>query len=379
MGQLSSEYTEEFIEANFDYPDLDQVEEDPALISQSKELLTETLVFKSGTIPVSFLVRAIDPHLYRIGKKGFLGEDAGDLSNDDEEQPHEEMEEKVEEQDIREEEVSEKVSVLFREPEKWIKMGDFDSEQEATVAVNELIREVKKLNIRSEGIHILEHILLRPDLKDVNHGILIYNEDWKPFLRSAKQFSFEERQKALKEIQIHLYEFSNYSVEVTPEKDFEVHFTTPDGQYEFVSIHPNESVEYTHEQMEKLFAFISDRQSIVSFYKKIGLYVRNTITDRIITEDFFSYRISVILPGWTARFSNKEFRVIVEDTIHEQRPANVALNCYWLSPPNLSRFESIYYAWMEEKRKNKFDQEKLQNLNNKLSELLMEFKDSCEE
>ncbi|HEY8402448.1 MAG TPA: hypothetical protein VIK89_14370, partial [Cytophagaceae bacterium] len=257
-------------------------------------------------------------------------------------------------------------------------IGEYASEQEVNIAVVELLRVVKELNIQSEGLHIVEHILLRPDLKDQNHGILIYNENRKPILKSAKQYSFEEREIAIREIKAHLYEFANYSVEATRDKDFEIHFKTPDDKYHFVSLEANISVEETHEKMEKLFQFITDLHVIRPFEEKIGLYVLNSYSNEVIPEDFFSYRVSVLLPDWTARFSNKEFRSIIEDTIHEQKPANVALQCYWLTPSNMEEFEKVYYEWMEEKRNPEFDKEKMDKLNNQISDLLTKFKESCD-
>src|SRR5690606_21566412 len=154
-------------------------------------------------------------------------------------------------------------------------------------------------NIQSVGLHIIEHILLRPDLKDQNHGILIYDENRKPVLRSAEQYSFKERDTILKDIRNHLYEFENYSVETTADKDFEVHFQNPDDKYHFISMEADISVEATHEKIERLFRFISDQEEITPFERKIGLHIKNIHSERILPEDFFSYRASIILPIWT--------------------------------------------------------------------------------
>lgn len=125
--------------------------------------------------------------------------------------------------------------------------------------------------------------------------------------------------------------------------------------------------------MERLFRFISDQEEITPFERKIGLYIKNIHTDRIIPEDFFSYRASIILPNWTARFSNKEFRAIIEDTIHENKPANIAFNCFWLHPSQMEEFETVYYLWMEELRQQNPDKDLLDEYSNQLSELLMNY------
>jgi len=345
-AKIDESWSEEFIEGTFDFIDTEEIDQNAFSEEERKNLLRNTLPFRSNSILSAFLKDGISITNYQVGKVNENEED--------------------------------RYYAIFKAPDQnWQKIGSFSSFNEANTAVIELVNVIKELNIQSEGLHILEHILLRPDLVDHNHGVLIYDENRKPFLRSAKQYSFEEREKLIQEIKPHLNEFSNYSVEATRDKDFEVHFKTPDDKYHFVSIEANISVEETHEKMESLFKFMSDEIKIVPLEKKVGLYVKNTHSGKIIPEDFYSYRVSVMLPTWTARFSNKEFRSIVEDTIHEQKPANIALNCYWLSPSQLDQFEKVYYQWMNEMRNPEANDELMDDLNNQLSDLLVTFKDNC--
>lgn len=332
----------EYIEDYFDFIDTDEININEFSENKRSALLTQTLPVKSKLIPSEFLKEGNILNNYRLGQ----------YSTEDEESYY----------------------IAFRgSNNKWQNIGNFVEEKDAIAAVMELIAHIKKLNIQSEGLHIIEHILLRPDLKDQNHGILIYDEYRKPVLRSAEQYSFKERDAILKDIRNHLYEFANYSVETTADKDFEVHFKTPDDKYHFISLEADISVEATHEKMERLFRFISDQEEITPFERKIGLYIKNIHTDRIIPEDFFSYRASIILPNWTARFSNKEFRAIIEDTIHENKPANIAFNCFWLHPSQMEEFETVYYLWMEELRQQNPDKDLLDEYSNQLSELLMNY------
>ncbi len=339
-GVFPNGLNEEYIEEYFDFIDTDEIEITDFLDNKRRSLLSQTLPVKSKLIPSEFLKEGIILNNYRLGQ----------FSNEEDESFY----------------------IAFRGAnKKWQNIGNFVEEKDAIAAVMELISHVKKLNIQSEGLHIIEHILLRPDLKDQNHGVLIYDENRTPVLRSAEQYSFKERDNILKDIKSHLYEFANYSVETTADKDFEVHFKTPDDKYHFISMEADISVEATHEKMERLFRFISDQEEITPFERKIGLYIKNIHTDRIIPEDFFSYRASIILPNWTARFSNKEFRAIIEDTIHENKPANISFNCLWLHPSQMQEFETVYYLWMEELRQQNPDKDLLDEYSNQLSELLM--------
>lgn len=341
-GVFPNGLNEEYIEEYFDFIDTDEIVISDFSDNKRRSLLSQTLPVKSKLIPSEFLKEGIILNNYRLGQ----------FSNEEDESFY----------------------IAFRGTnKKWQNIGSFAEERDAIAAVMELISHVKKLNIQSEGLHIIEHILLRPDLKDQNHGVLIYDENRIPVLRSAEQYSFKERDNILKDIKSHLYEFANYSVETTVDKDFEVHFKTPDDKYHFVSMEADISVEATHEKMERLFRFISDQEEITPFERKIGLYIKNIHTDRIIPEDFFSYRASIILPNWTARFGNKEFRAIIEDTIHENKPANISFNCFWLHPSQMQEFETVYYLWMEELRQQNPDKDLLDEYSNQLSELLMTY------
>lgn len=383
QGRLPEGLTAEIIEDTFDYIDEDEVELNLLTEEEKEDLINQTLLFRSGTLKVDFLMNGIELMNYRIGTiRRNEQEEQIDASSSGENS--EEAETNIQSEEKNKEEVTETAEEVFglvfksNVEEEWLLLGTYPEEEQAIAAALLVIAKVKSWNIRSEGLHILEHILLRPDLHDKNHGILLYNQDRKPYLRSLKQYSFEERKVALEEIKQHLYEFSNYSVEATSDKDFEVHFTTPDGKYEFVAMEAQASVDETHERMETLYNFLSDKEMITSFQSKVGLYIRNTHSGAIMPEEFFSYRVSVLLPDWTARFSNKEFRSIIEDTIHEQKPANVALNCYWVNSVQLGDFERVYYQWMEEKRHPAPDKEKLDSLENELSNMLFKFKESCE-
>ena len=46
--------------------------------------------------------------------------------------------------------------------------------------------------------------------------------------------------------------------------------------------------------------------------------------------DPYSFRVTVVLPGWTARFANKDFRVYMERLIREEIPAHVLARICWI-------------------------------------------------
>lgn len=62
-------------------------------------------------------------------------------------------------------------------------------------------------------------------------------------------------------------------------------------------------------------------------------------------EDFYSFRLSAIFPGWTARCHDIEFRKLAEETLRLNTPAHVYPEIFWLDFDRMSEFEAIYEKW----------------------------------
>ena len=63
-------------------------------------------------------------------------------------------------------------------------------------------------------------------------------------------------------------------------------------------------------------------------------------------ESFFDFRISVIFPSWTARFSNTAFRKFAEETVTKNLPAHIVAGFYWLDFVYMQDFEQRYKQWL---------------------------------
>ncbi|MGB5944067.1 MAG: hypothetical protein WBG71_14380 [Leeuwenhoekiella sp.] len=101
--------------------------------------------------------------------------------------------------------------------------------------------------------------------------------------------------------------------------------------------------------------------------------------------DPYSFRVSIILPGWTERFSNIDFRRFTEDLIRRELPAHIVAKICWIgyqknytdengNPPEENEMvilETAYKAWLKEKTKDPQiqDTDTLKNLNHAISSL----------
>lgn len=81
--------------------------------------------------------------------------------------------------------------------------------------------------------------------------------------------------------------------------------------------------------------------------------------------DPYSYRVTIVLPGWTERFANMDFRNFMENLIRKELPAHVMARICWVGYPqnhpllkenklhnDMHVLEMAYRAFLEQKQKN---------------------------
>jgi len=69
--------------------------------------------------------------------------------------------------------------------------------------------------------------------------------------------------------------------------------------------------------------------------------------DNAPAEDFFSFKISVVFPSWSARCSNRDFHNLAEETLRLNAPAHILPEFCWLNFVDMIEFERRYDAWCE--------------------------------
>ncbi|MEM9544979.1 MAG: hypothetical protein AAGA77_03355 [Bacteroidota bacterium] len=97
--------------------------------------------------------------------------------------------------------------------------------------------------------------------------------------------------------------------------------------------------------------------------------------------DPYSFRLTIVLPGWTKRFRNIYFREFAERVIREEVPAHILTRICWIGypaseegeqPTQMENLEKIYHEWLELKMSTPKDQtenDKLKPLVDLLHEL----------
>lgn len=248
--------------------------------------------------------------------------------------------------------------LIFQYPDiqKWLFIAQYHTYEEALRGCKAFVHFIRELNMQSEGFYLLEHLLLRPEVGDEKFGFYLLNEEGENFLRSTRRYTFNQRIEIVDQLKEYIRKsdkgkelYENFVVVQREDKYFEIRFKSERIDIELVSwAFP--SVQEIHQKMDKLFEFIADVDNI-PFEDKIAFYIQYD-TGKPIPEDFFNYNISVLFPNWTARFHNREFKSMVENLIHENKPACVRAKVLWLDTEEMKRFESLYADWSERKQKN---------------------------
>ncbi len=65
-------------------------------------------------------------------------------------------------------------------------------------------------------------------------------------------------------------------------------------------------------------------------------------------KDYYSFRITVVLPAWSLRFRDMRFREFVEETIRLETPAHILPRICWINPCDMKYLEDAYREWLEE-------------------------------
>lgn len=68
-----------------------------------------------------------------------------------------------------------------------------------------------------------------------------------------------------------------------------------------------------------------------------------------VSQAFYAFTITVLMPDWTARFHDTAFRHHAERTIRFNCPAHVTARIYWISYDQMHAFELVYRKWLEAK------------------------------
>ncbi|MDI3464963.1 MAG: T6SS baseplate protein J-like component [Nitrospira sp.] len=91
-------------------------------------------------------------------------------------------------------------------------------------------------------------------------------------------------------------------------------------------------------------------------------------------QDFYSFRLTVIFPSWTARCHDHNFRLLAEETVRQNCPAHIYPEVHWLDFEKMCEFEHRYKTWLAARTVTGVPHTKMNVAARALLEFLLEIK-----
>lgn len=222
-----------------------------------------------------------------------------------------------------------------------------DSEQEAKQAIDRSVNYLVDLNQKSEGLYLVEHILLAPPYHGDYFGFAfsIPMQDGKEveFIQ-AKLQSNGGRNTCVNNVVSNLIGKGTLQLRVIGKGDkYVIHILTKAGETLAVTSNTYDDKQSTQQDIDnivkQLYTFKEGQfNDKVNYYAYYG--------ENKVDETFFSFQMSMIMPSWPVRFQDNNFRAKFENVIYEQAPIHIVFQSYWLDLMDMADFEKDYYKWL---------------------------------
>ncbi len=249
--------------------------------------------------------------------------------------------------------------VLYRSPDKrqWLRIGKFATREKAQQQLNHFIDTLKQISISSEGFHTIEHILLRPEPEANVFGFQVFDERGVLLFQHNEWMDLSKRAEVLETIATTCQRISatgDYSIFAELDGLCQVNLSQ-DRNYTWLVTPRTLQVAY-REQLDqfvrKIIYTMAQLQQRPSTKYPVVKNIMSYSKELVMDEQFFSFRMSVIMPAWPARFQESDFRDFAESLFRENAPAHMRQQFFWLSVKEMKKFESVYFSWLTSLRES---------------------------
>lgn len=233
------------------------------------------------------------------------------------------------------------------------KMGVFKVREVSTrlaakVELDKFIKYLHKVNHYSEGMHVIEHILLRPQAKD-QHGFLLTDDQDYTILESHEFGDIDEQRSYADDLPSAGAQRENYAI-VKDEQDRYVVVLHNNNEKPIARFPLSfDDEEDARTQLLDIVDYIrSFKNSSVSIYDKIK-FTTKARKELDNTDDFYSLNLTIVLPTWPSRFQNPDYQDLLRKVTMLNAPVYVHIDFVWLNIDEMRQFEGIYFDWLEER------------------------------
>lgn len=242
-------------------------------------------------------------------------------------------------------------TVVYRDPDwersDWKRVGRFSTMQDAVDAILDICAFIRFLNIESEGLHVIEHLALRPDPASISFETKLKNLAGTTLLSSKLPYSGSTHAQQLgKHIVASGCNLENFSI--APSAAQRGKYTlllTKAGQViaESPMVYSSES-----EALKAAATIANECRYIHANPNVFGSHVSHHVLHplgELPPLSFYAFRISVLLPGWSSRFGNESFRSMMGMLLRTNAPAHTGISEYWLTAQRMNEVETVYIKW----------------------------------
>lgn len=255
--------------------------------------------------------------------------------------------------------------IIYKAPqeEKWSIIGRRLTKHDAISSLEKLVDYLKKISIQSEGFHMMEHLLLRPEIHLSTFGFRLIGSSGEILIQNHQWCTFEEREIFLDWMLYARDLADGADDQFLPPNNLQIKVLERDGVWEIieskdffkVSAHPMDGGR--HRILNELKKLHNDKTCLNPRFE----FLVKLPNDTIIEESFYNHRVTIVLPKWPARFQDSEFRLFCENLFRSLAPAYLRLEFCWLGISRMKKFEDIYFKLFDKMKQegisyqNRFD------------------------
>lgn len=264
-----------------------------------------------------------------------------------------------------------KIDIIFKqEKDKWVSLLQCADEKEAIQNIHVIIAYFRKLNAASEGMYLVDHVLLRDFLEDSTYGFNFIDEDNKSLLRTIAKESWcsseKDRNKNIKALYAVGLHKTNYNCtntifhlkndentilashipeNSTPENSEKTLFSKANSMIRLFNSSKEELGKLRLQELEKIRLYGESEKHSTRKRQRRLVFQRKMTDGTIIDEDFFNLKVTIVLPDWPARFQDDRFKTYLKDLILERIPSHISNEILWLDRHQMKAFENSYQSW----------------------------------
>ena len=228
----------------------------------------------------------------------------------------------------------------------WKVIGSSESEDDAFRTAHALRNNLIQWNKDSEGFYVIDNILFRNRSQKNTYSLLLTDTDQHLQFRLEQESTFENIQDDIVETIQQLRTCPIPIVRNTEgsEERFFVEAymgSTKLGQ-SLKSFDNLQNAEVHRDALKNYFKNFTILD--IQHPKKVQI---NKTFDSAGKAADYNFTLTVLCPGWTARFHDPEFQAQLKHLFRKLTPAHIAIDFQWLNHADMLEFEGLYSQWIE--------------------------------